>query len=225
MNNFKDQKRGGYYFKDNTPYVSVTRVLEIIDKPALRYWFGKQVYKAMVVNPSISEQEALSAPYAASDKAKNRGSAVHSVVEAYKAGTAVTQSTEELQPFINAFFEWANNNHIKIISQEKTVFSKKYGYAGTYDLLATLNGGGKNILIDVKTNKDGTVYPEAFLQLSAYKHALEEEGQKTDQIAVLALSSKGTFTFQTGQDCFEAFLNAKALWEWKNPERLSEKNS
>ena len=44
--NNKNLRRGGFYWIDNKPYVSVTKVLEVLDKPALRYWFGKEVYYA-----------------------------------------------------------------------------------------------------------------------------------------------------------------------------------
>src|SRR6266508_1077439 len=48
---------------------------------------------------------------------------------------------------------------------ERTVYSRRYGYAGTFDLLATLPGLGV-VLLDVKTGN--RVYPEVCLQLAAY---------------------------------------------------------
>ena len=68
--NFKDTKRGGLYFKEGKPYLAVTEALKIIDKPALRYWFGQQVYYAMVANPSLNESEALASPYKVSETAE-----------------------------------------------------------------------------------------------------------------------------------------------------------
>jgi hypothetical protein len=56
----ESSRRGGFYWHtDGRPYISVTTVLSVIDKPALRYWFGKEVYRAMVVNPTLGEKEAL----------------------------------------------------------------------------------------------------------------------------------------------------------------------
>ena len=44
MRNYsKNDRRGGIYFLDGKPYVSVTKVLEIIDKPALKYWHGEEI--------------------------------------------------------------------------------------------------------------------------------------------------------------------------------------
>ena len=67
----RNDRRGGFYWVDNKPYVSVTTALSVIDKPALRYWFGKQVYLAMTKDPTLNEKAALSAPYQMSDKAKS----------------------------------------------------------------------------------------------------------------------------------------------------------
>ena len=75
--NQKEFKRGGFYWIEDKPFVSVTNILKIIDKPALRRWVGKEVYLAMVKDPTISEAEALSAPYKKSEKASLRGKAIH----------------------------------------------------------------------------------------------------------------------------------------------------
>ena len=92
---------------------------------------------------------------------------------------------------------------------------KKHGYAGTLDIIGTVNGKGVWI-IDVKTGKG--IYPEAWLQLSAYKAALEEEGQEVDEIAVLLLKENGKYVFEKGEPNLEAFLACKTLWEWQNAE-------
>src|SRR4029453_3802172 len=54
------------------------------------------------------------------------------------------------------------------LAAEQTVYSRRYGYAGTFDLLATLPGHGL-VLVDVKTGN--RVYPEVCLQLAAYAPA------------------------------------------------------
>lgn len=219
-NNFKDSKRGGMYFKDGTPYLSVTEILKTIDKPALRYWFGQQVYYAMVKDPSLSESEALSAPYKVSDKAKLRGTAVHSIVEAYKQSGVEVSPIPELKPFSDAFFKWTKDFKVELIESEKTVFSEKYRSAGTLDLLVKINGQEEVDLVDIKTSKDGGIYVESFLQDSAYQGMLAENGINVKRCFVLALAETGMYTFKEAYTDFEAFLHVKALYEFLNKEKL-----
>jgi hypothetical protein len=209
----RKDRRGGFYFKDNNSYVSVTTVPKIIDKPAIRYWYGREIYLAMVVNPYLNEQEAMAVPYKVSDKAKDRGSTIHSLVEAYKKSGAVIETLpSHLIGYAKAFYSWINSNEINIKDSEKTVFNEDYMYAGTLDLLADVNG--IEYLIDIKTGKD--IYPEAILQLSAYNEAL---GGKR-KLGVLLLKEDGGYKFETVEPDFESFLHCKALWEWANKDLI-----
>jgi len=211
----KDQRRGGFYWLGKEPYASVTHILKVIDKPALRYWFGKQVYLAMVKDPTLDEGQALSSPYQKSEKAKGRGKTIHSIVEAYKkSGIVIKDIPKQFRPYAQAFYKWVKDNNVNILQQEKTVVSKKHRYAGTLDLIAKINSEDNLWLIDIKTGKD--IYPEVYLQLSAYKEAFKEQGNKVDRIAVLLLKDNGDYKFEVGQSIINVFLAAKKLWEWFN---------
>ena len=215
--NKTDQRRGGFYWLDKIPYVSVTQVLSIIDKPQLRYWFGKQVYYAMVKDPTLKEQEALSAPYKTTEKAAERGTTVHSIVESYKhTKKHIDGIPDKYRGYAHAFYSWVEDNQAELLEHERTVVSKQHGFAGTLDLLAKL--GDKIFVIDIKTGKD--IYPEAFLQLSAYQYALAEEGTVTDGTGVCLLMENGSYKFAEGRQELKPFLAAKALWEWKNKEQM-----
>lgn len=221
--NKKDMRRGGFYWGTKNgnkfPYVSVTTALSVIDKPQLRYWFGKQVYLAMVQDPTLQEKEALASPYKTTASAATRGTTVHSIVEAYKhTKEHIETIPEAFRGYAQAFYDWVKDNDIEILEHEKTVFSEKHEYAGTLDILVKNNQSGKTFIIDVKTGKD--IYPEAFLQLSAYKQALKEQGIEVDEIAVVLLKEDGKYKFGQGVDCLEVFLSAKKLWEWKNPDLM-----
>jgi len=212
--NKKDERRGGFYWKGDESYVSVTTVLKILDKPALRYWFGKEVYYAMVKDPTLSEGEALSAPYKTSGKAQERGKTIHSLVEAYKkTGAVIDTVPEPLKGYANAFYAWTTDNKITDIENEKTVFNEEYLYAGTLDMLARVNG--VSYLIDCKTGKD--IYPESALQISAYQAALPAPVEK---IGVLLLKEDGKYKFEEAVPRFEIFLSVKKIWEWVNKDLI-----
>lgn len=216
-----DQRRGGFYWKKDPkkPYTSVTTILNIISKPALSYWSGKQVYLAMIQDPTLDEKTALSAPNTKSGEARTRGTAVHSIVESYKHTKEYIDTVpEKYRGYVQAFYKWIEDNDIEILEHERTVFSEKYQFAGTLDLLIKIKKSNRVLVIDVKTGKD--IYPEAFLQLSAYKQGLEEEDVTVDGIAVLLLKEKGTFKFEEGESNITAFRAAKYLWEWQNPELM-----
>ena len=212
----KNERRGEFYWINEKPYVSVTNVLKILDKPALRYWYGDQVYNAMIINPNLSRQEALSAPYKTTGKAQERGKTIHSLIEAYKkTGAVIDTVPEHLKGYANAFYSWVGVNKIEIVENEKTVINEDYKYAGTLDLLVRVNG--EDYLIDAKTGKD--IYLESTLQLSAYQKAL---GGIAPKIGVLLLKEDGEYKFATVNPRFDVFLNCKALWEWMNEDLIKQ---
>lgn len=210
----KDERRGGFYWLDKKPYVSVTEILKCIDKPQLRYWFGREVYLAMVVNPTLKEAEALSAPYKTSGKAAERGKTIHSLIEAYKkTGAVIDTIPDHLKGYAKAFYGWVKDNKVEIEENERTVINEEYGFAGTLDLLAKING--EDYLIDCKTGKD--IYPESALQLSAYQKCLNGQLPK---LGVLLLKEDGEYKFANVNPRFDIFLSCKSLWEWMNEELI-----
>ena len=222
MTNIKN-RRGGFYWLDNNPYASVTNIIGILDKPALRYWFGKTVYRAFAANPNLSEKEALSAPWKLSGGAKDRGSTVHSIVESWKQTKKhITTIPKKFRGYAEAFYKFVQTNHVEIQEHEKTVVSKVYNFAGTLDILAKLNTNKKPMIIDVKTGKG--LYPEVELQLSAYRQALKEEGIVADMAALL-LREDGTYQFaEYKTDRLDQFLACYTIWRWQNEEKLAQMN-
>ena len=222
MSDRRKTKRGGFYWKDGKPYISVTRVISVIDKPALRYWFGIKVWEAMVKDPTLDQKEALRTPYTESGKARERGSTVHSIVEAWKQSQkAVDTVPEKFRGYAQAFYDWVKDNKITIIAHERSVFSDKYGYAGTLDLLVKMNGNDKLVVVDVKTSKGGAIYPEAEIQLSAYIQALQENGVQAADGMVVALSETGKYATKKIDYRFDVFLACKKIYEWQNKDLLA----
>jgi hypothetical protein len=218
MADLKDTRRGGFYFDGPIPYLSVTNILSIIDKPALRYWFGREVYRAMLKDPTLDEKTALAAPYAVSDVAKNRGRTVDDITQMLEESAVAP----EYQLYADAYRQFLKDSPTKLIEQQHSIFDKENKVAGTLDKYWEI--GGKLHVTDVKTGKD--IYDEVRLQLSAYAHMLRLEGKTVDSISVLLLEvgddkkPTGKYKFQTLEEDFPAFLAAKTLYEWTNKEKL-----
>jgi len=217
-----NDRRGGFYFVGDRPYVSVTQVLGVISKPQLQYWFGNQIYWAMVANPSLDEKEAMASPYQTSKQAMARGTTVHTIVEAWRNIGDVKGLESSFAGYAKAFDKWRQDYNPKPLEHERTVVSSIYGYAGTLDLLAEING--IKCLIDVKTNKDANLYDEVQLQLSAYKQGLEEAGESVERMYALALGENGDYNFKQFEPDLDTFLSAKRLWEWQNKAKCKKVN-
>jgi hypothetical protein len=72
---------------------------------------------------------------------------------------------------VNAFLDWESRNHVVYLASELKIYSRKYGYAGTLDILAEVNG--VLTLLDIKTSN--TYRKEYALQTAAYTLAYNEE--------------------------------------------------
>lgn len=216
MNQTNDRRGGCYFIGQQPPYISVTEITsKIIDKPQLRYWYGKMVYEEVIKNPYIDEAEALAAPSKATRKAANRGTTIHSLIEAHKkTGVVIETVPDELKGYASAFYDWTSKNNLEILESERTVFNEEYKYAGTLDMLAKLNG--ETVVLDFKTNKTATIYDEAHLQVSAYQHSLPE----MYPAYIVALAPDGTWTQSKARDAFNIFLHALSVYAFINQEKL-----
>lgn len=219
----RQTRRGGFYWRNDKPYLSVTEILKVIDKPALRYWYGREVYYAMLKDPSLNEKDALAAPYKKSSKAKDRGTTIHSIIEAYKQTGAVLDGIpDDFQGYATAFYNFMKDVKPVLIEQEKTVLDEENRTAGTLDMYCQIGNGF--YLVDAKTGKD--IYPEVGLQNSAYANGMRLEGKQVDGIAVVLLETgtddkpTGNYKFAHLTEDFDAFLAAKKLYEWQNREKL-----
>jgi len=217
----KLSRRGGCYWVEDRPYISVTNILGVLDKPALRIWYGQCVYRAMVADPGMTEQDALKSPYAISGKAKKRGTNVHDLTEHFvDTDEYIISLDDDMQGYGIAYRNWMHDFSPEIIAQEQTVFSEKHGFAGTLDALIKFGDKSEPIILDKKTGQD--LYPEVQLQLSGYKQCFEEKGEKVGMAALL-LKPDGTYKFERYHNfLIDEFLACKTLYEWKNKKQMDE---
>jgi hypothetical protein len=118
-------------------------------------------------------------------------------------------------PFVN----WYKETKPETIAYDVTVFSDKYGYAGTIDYLCRIDG--KVYIVDFKTSQQ--VWPEYELQVSAYKKPIELAETSIEgfteigniHLAILQLGyrrNKTGYKFTEVQDQFDLFLAARQIW-------------
>lgn len=228
--NEKNKRRGGFYWhpETNEPFVSVTTVIDqALKKDQLENWKMQQVYRSVLRDPQISEREALQAPWKAADSAKSTGSTVHSLIESYRVSQALAEpSVPEFKLFADAFYQWIKDYKVRVVENEKTVFSHRFGYAGTLDMLCTFGDDPGLVLVDFKTSKG--IYPQVFLQLSAYKQGLSEQGIEVNRMVAVVLKKDdqgnptGKYVAEEGTDELGTFLSLKKIWEWQNRALLTD---
>lgn len=177
-----------YYFNGEGPAPSVTTVLGILDKPAVVIWKARETARAILTNPdeyivpaddptfAVTLDQRINAAVKAADKqrdtAASLGSSVHLLADMEGMGLGASEKAEkgfqvsdDTIPYLNAFRGFLDRySASSIVSSEKVVWSLN-GYAGTYDLLMTIED--ELWLIDIKTSKG--YYPEYGLQLAGYR--------------------------------------------------------
>ena len=174
------------YTKNGVEYPAVTTILGQLEKPALTYWAANCAVDYIqgnldnLVNPSgphIRENILTNARTAfkdASTEAKDIGSHVHNMIEAYIKNKKVPEDVhDKAETGFLAFLEWEKLNRVEWLESELTLISELHGYGGTCDAVAMVNG--TKYLIDFKTAKG--FYPEYDTQAAAYLQALLEEGR------------------------------------------------
>lgn len=187
-------------------YYSVTTILAIKHNPWLWHWkmkLGKE------------ESDRIG------NEAAEKGTRVHKRLEQILKGKEFKTTPKELKPYIDAFYNWMEEYDPIDIIPEKFVFSKKYGYAGTADMICIIRG--EIWLIDFKTSK--AIYDEYGLQVRAYGYAFTEMlGIKKVRTAILQLGmpTKKGWKFREKKEPMNVFLAHKKIFDWelkKHPPR------
>lgn len=182
-----DEERHQYWLGEELIF-SPSAALNCIDKPGLNIWKIKQGVKAFmescppgfVIDEKNVEYIADRIMWAHKDKgAMTVGKATHLFCEKYaryRAGEGDKPPrpvNEEVWNACQAFLQWFGDRKVRPISTEQILYSRQFRYAGTADLLCTLDGEDDVWLIDYKTSSG--VWNEYRAQVSAYTHAYEEE--------------------------------------------------
>jgi len=192
-----------FYEIDGKRYPRVTAILDIIHRPELEHWRG-----------DLGNIEANRVMYEAAEI----GTSLHNVCCVFNRDQSFEMpSTSQIGRMFDTYRQWFEMVIDTVIETEHLVVSKKFGYAGTFDLLAVLKGDATPSVIDLKTSKD--FWPTMALQLSAYREALLEEGKGVDRRLVVRVDKLEAGKLQVKEYTrhakdFNAFLAALSLFRY-----------
>lgn len=218
-----DDDKHRYYFGDLV-VPSVTQILDIINKPALKYWAVNlavaEVYDKIQPHKEYSPdelEEVLENARREHDKMKHMyvgiGKQVHAWLEHYiETGKKKRIKNPDIKTQIKTFLKWEEEHDIEFLETERLVFHDELNYCGRLDFIAMFEG--KKVLGDFKTSN--RLYPEHSLQTVAYQKALERDGVKVDGRLILRLDRNGndiqTFYTDEIEKDFAGFCGALALY-------------
>ena len=201
------------YALDGRRVVNVTSVLSGgLPKAALVNWAARMVAEYVATEAEAVEAmrsmgwepmvKALAAvPDQRRDEAAKRGTKFHDLAEIISGGDLV-QVPPAMADMARGFVAWLDRLQPEVILTETAVASRRYRYAGRFDMLAKVNGA--LWLLDVKTSR--AVYGDTALQCAAYARAefyVDEAGVETpvpevDAIGVIHVTDQGTELYDLG---------------------------
>lgn len=232
----------------------VTSILDHgVPKPALPFWAGNVVAETAMEHlprlvrasrrPADAEEAYDWLRRAHTRKRDERGDigdAVHQIIEAKVLDKPISQELlddPEMRPFLQNFLQFVREYEVTFDASEMVVGSYEHGYAGKLDyiLRSPHIHGGRPCMGDTKTGGEldvrlangllKGVYPEAGMQMSAYKHAEVcwlRDGTRMpmlethDEGIVLHLRPQGyrVYPVQCGPAVFAKFLHAMQIDAW-----------
>ena len=184
---------------DGKPLTGVTTILGVINKPMLIQWAANQVVEYIKANCEIEKtkpftdakehvayfvseerlNEAKTAHRKKKEAAGDWGTEVHAEVEKYINNAMICEPSgtidkTEYDSRITHFITWAKDNKVKFLASEKNIYSKEMWVGGIADIVCEIDG--KRFVGDIKTSSG--IYPEHFIQASAYAEMLREMGRE-----------------------------------------------
>ena len=232
--------RARFYTIDGRQWPSVTTVLDIIAKPALGPWYAKEerrYFEAAMLEvlskPGARDPEFVLSAVAeavsgvkAADRAKQQAASIGTAMHAGIEWALRTQLGEDAGPeprlpdaaawALESWKDWAKSVALEPLAIERTVYCEVCGYAGTLDLYARVRG----VLTVLDWKSGRAIYPEAFLQNIAYRHAATRRGMPSAQGLIVRLPKYQDDPAWEAMPVpetltVEDFRAALRLWRWQ----------
>ena len=193
------------YFVDSNPVPSVTQVINEWNKVKISgsWWY-------------ISSFTGAAIPADTFETAGKIGTAIHRMSEYHLNGELDLESLDpDLLDVLTQFENWFNETNPEIIMVEKPLYSPKFHFAGTPDIICRI---GKRIaVVDIKTG----MYDMAGPQLAAYAQLFKEEEKYRGRVDryVLRLPKNGKkhkFVKMDNPHDIDFFLCRLYQWQYLN---------
>lgn len=196
-----------YYLNTGDAIPGVTTILGILNKPALVVWANR-----------LGLQGIDSTKYR--DKAADVGTITHLLIMAHLTHKDIDlteyskQDIDTAQHCMVSYYEWGKAHKVEPILVETPLSSDKYGYGGTPDCLAKINGELE--LLDFKTST--AIWNDYFYQLAAYRQLCIEQGYKDlNRARILRFGKDGDAGFEDRlitkfDNEFELFLHCLSIY-------------
>lgn len=174
-----------YKLADGTRVPGATTITGLLNKPFLVKWAN-----------NLGLQGIDSSKY--TDEAAAIGTLAHAMVQAHVQGLSMDYSNyspsqvSQAENALLSYFEWEKQHTIKPIFCEVPYVSESLKYGGTLDCYCELDG--KPTLLDYKTGK--AIYDEYFVQTSAYRNLLLENGYPVEQVRILRIGREESEGFE-----------------------------
>jgi len=207
----------------------VTSVLGCLRRPALEMWFKYNT-------AAFCDAE--------SNRGKEIGKTIHSAIQQHIEQAEMKFETEypdEVKNCVKSFFAFKKTYpKIKLKKAEMPVVSKKHGYCGTLDCLAT--DSGELLIIDWKSGKCNVgekketefpkIYEEHEYQVAAYVTAYNEQEKADIEKAGILMLAKDKVAFNylmlhkpvMDSILHEVFLPALSIYNYQKKEKKPSTN-
>lgn len=226
------------YYVNGQEVPGATTVTGVIDKSnALKWWAVNHARDYILENMEPGEeydekdinnlaQGARLAHQSDSSDAKVVGTVVHSFAEDWIQSKLNGKEepdlpvNDEARESAQRFLDWVDSNDVEFLATEQIVFHPMFGYAGTYDCKAIVNGN--RLIIDFKTSK--RLYDEYDLQATGYLKAEQQRkpDENLDGYSIIRFPKSGAdfeVKIETDYDQiiqhWGGFIAALRLYEWQ----------
>lgn len=194
VNRIEDEHGRRWYEHEGEKYASVTTVLDVVQHLKLNNYFKNNSKNA------IEKKRVDTADF---------GSKLHRMVELNLKNVHVDIADPALKKCFEHWLTLRDDKGISATHSETVVVSRKYGFAGSLDILGTFNG--KTCVMDIKTGWYGV---KAGYQMAAYRQAAIEEGLTDTSCGLAGINihrngdKVNCFEYEHIDFCFRRFLYA-----------------